>query len=434
MDALPLVLPPGPMRRDRTLAAYDAARGRDLSRIYFWGHEAVLANRADYIHTVLVERADDFQKPPLLAVNAKPLLGNGLLTSDNALNRRQRRLISPAFAHKRVLEYAPVMVNWAERQQATWKDGQTLDAPDELLAITLGVMGELLLSADLLKRARGVAGALRVLMNFAVDQVRDPWRAALSIPHALVSLHFLNRTVYRHIAARRDSGDPEADLLSLLLFARDDEGNGMGEALVRDEAMTLFLAGLETVAIMLFWSVYLLASHPEARERLEREVDGVLAGRPPTAEDLPRLPFTMQVFKEALRLYPPAYIVARQAIRPVALGDVTLPPGSIVHISPYLRHRDPEHFANPDVFDPDRWADPDAEKRLPRYAFLPFGGGPRVCVGGHFALLEGHLMLAALAQRVRFEAIPGADAFPEPLFTLRPAGKAPMRVFRRGGA
>ncbi len=435
LATLPLVQPDGRRDWDRSLAAFDAARCYDRVRVRFWGREVVLVNRTEDIHAVLVERAEDFRKGPVLSVNAKPLLGNGLLTGDNARNRRQRRLISPAFAHKRVLEYAPVVVRWTERQQALWPDGAVVDAPQEMLAITLGIIGELLLSADLLTSARGVGNALATLMNFAVDEMRAPWRAVMALPRALRALLFLNRTVYRHIDARREQGDAEADLLARLLFARDEEGQGMGERLVRDETMTLFLAGLETVAVALFWSLYLLDRHPDIRERLEAEVDAALAGRPPTVDDLPRLPYALQVFKESMRLYPPAYIVARQALRPVEVGDMALPAGTVVFASPYVRHRDPAHFPDPDKFDPDRWADPDAEKRLPRYAFLPFGSGPRVCVGGHFALLEAHLILAALVQRVRFTRVPGHEEVrPEPLFTLRPAGRVPMRVIRRGAS
>jgi cytochrome P450 len=217
----------------------------------------------------------------------------------------------------------------------------------------------------------------------------------------------------------------------MLLHARDeDDGSFMTDKQVRDEAMTIFLAGHETIAVALTWTWYLLAQHPEIYALLRNEVDSVLRGRSPTFADLPNLPYTLQVLKESMRLYPPAYGYARQATQPVTIGEYDLPAGTLVLISPYAMHRRPDYFPNPERFDPTRFT-PEAEQRLPRYAYIPFGGGPRICIGNHFALMESHLVLATLAQRVTFDLIPGQHIEPEPIVTLRPKGGIKMRVSHR---
>lgn len=426
-------------RRDRTLAPFDAAADEGMANIRFFGARALLVNQEEWIHEVLVRQAAAFRKGPLLSVYAKPLLGRGLLSGPNDLGRRQRRLISPAFAHKKVPNYAASVAAHAARQVAGWQEGDTVEVTQEMISITLGVMGELLLSADLLDASENIGEAITTLMRFAIDAQGDRWRAVRSVPGALRAVLFLNRTLYGRIAARRARGGEaagEADLLSLLLFARDPETGGpyMDDRLLRDEVMTLFLAGLETTAVGLAWTLYLLARHPEAYARLRAEADAVLSGRLPVADDLPRLPYALQVFKEALRLYPPAYIVARQALEPVTIGPKQMNRGDVLFVSPYVQHRRPEHFPDPLRFDPDRWADADAERRLPsRYAYLPFGGGPHVCIGAHFAFMEAQLVLAHLAQRVVLTLAPGQETVdPEPLFTLRPRGGVWMTVTRRG--
>ena len=430
---MPLFRSRADLERDRTLAAFDEAGGEDLARIRFWNQDIVLVNREEWIHAVLVEQADSFCKGPLLTRNARPLLGNGLLTSNNDLNRTQRRTVSPPFAHRRVAEYASMVAEYTDRQTADWEDGATLDIPAEMLAITLGVIGRMLMGEDLLDKANTVGTAIPILMNFAIDQLRAPLRAVAALPTALHALVALNRTLSRRISDRRASGRPEdaaeADVLALLLWGSGGQIPPMSDRLVRDETMTLFLAGLETVAIALTWTLYLLATHPDAYARVRAEVDA-LPG-PAEAEDLPALPYTLQVYKEAMRLYPPVYIVARQAVCDIEIGPHRLLRGAVVFVSAYVRHRRPELFPDPLAFDPERWAAPDAERKLPRYAYLPFGGGPHVCIGGHFALMEGHLVLARLARSFIFELSPGQTVVPEPLFTLRPRNGLRMTARRR---
>jgi cytochrome P450 len=268
-----------------------------------------------------------------------------------------------------------------------------------------------------------------------------PMRSVVPIPptwptpgnrRGFAAIARLDRTVYRMIEERRGDGADRGDFLSMLLLAQEEGGGGgMTDRQVRDEAMNIFLAGHETTANALTWAFYLLAQHPAARERLEREVDAALGGRTPALTDVGALPFSLAVFKEAMRLYPPAYVVARRALRDVTLRGHAIAKNDLCIVNIVGMHRRADLFPEPSRFDPDRFL-PENEKRLAKDAYLPFGGGQRVCIGNHFALLEGQLALAALAQRVRFDLLPGANRVEtEPLITLRPKGGVPMRVTRR---
>jgi cytochrome P450 len=413
-----------------------------VGSIRFGTRNIVLVNTPNLVHEVLVTQADTFHKGPALSIYSRPLLGNGLLTSEDDFHRRQRGLVAPAFAHRRVAGYAKGMAHAAERLQANWKDGETLDVAHEMTRLTLGIVGKTLFDADLLGEADDVGRALTITMRYLVDVIRSPLRLPFAwIPpwkrDVKAALVRLDATIYGLIEARRASGQDTGDLLSMLLLARDEENGGtamMDPKQVRDEAMTLFLAGHETTANALAWTWYLLARHPEIYARVQAETDAALAGRSPTFDDLARLPYTLQVLKEAMRLYPPAYAIVRQAMQDVVIGGFRVPRGAIVLLSPYLLHHDPALFSDPETFDPGRFS-PDAESARPRHAYLPFGGGPRVCIGAAFALMEGQLVLATLAQRVTFRlAEPNRRIKPEPLITLRPRGGVPVVVTRRRGA
>jgi cytochrome P450 len=332
--------------------------------------------------------------------------------------------------------YADVMLAYAERIQATWADGTTIDIAQEMLRLTMGIAGKTFFDADVLEEARELATALNTALHHIVHR-------STSLVHLVVAwpsqrertfrraIARLDATIYRLIRERHQSSVAHEDLLSLLLHARDDDaGTVMTDRQVRDEAMTLFFAGHETMATALAWTWYLLARHPEIYGRMCAEVDDVLAGRPPTPADLPMLPYTLQVFKEAMRLYPPVYILMRTVKHPIEVGRYELTPGTTVGVSPYVLHRRADHFADAEHFDPDRFA-PESEARLPRYAYLPFGAGPHSCLGNHFALLEGHLILAALTQRVTFDLVAGQFIEPEPVVTLRPKGGIKVVVRRR---
>lgn len=421
--------------RLRMLVRFGAAAG-PIGRFQFGARTIILVNEPSLVGEVLVTHADAFHKGPALSVYSRPLLGDGLLTSEGDFHRSQRRLMAPAFAAARVSAYANNMAQSAERQQAAWTDGQTLDVAHEMMRLTLGVVGKVLFNADVTGDADDVGRALTVALRYFTDVIRSPFRLPFAwIPpwraEVKAALARLNETIYGLIESRRRSGEDAGDLLSVLLHARDESGAPLPPKQVRDEAMTLFLAGHETTANALAWTWYLLARHCDVYARVQTEADAALAGRTPTEADLPRLPYTLQVLKESLRLYPPAYALVRQAVRDVTIGGLRVPGRAIVLISPYLLHHDATLFPDPDTFDPDRWT-PERERALPRHAYLPFGGGPRVCIGAAFALMEGQILLATLAQRVTFTlARPEQSIEPEPLITLRPRGGVPVVVHRR---
>ncbi|MFT3776091.1 MAG: cytochrome P450 [Minicystis sp.] len=417
-----------------------ARRHGDVARVPWWGGivKANIVSSADMVHEILVEQADAFVKGYGLSYFARPLLGNGLLTSERDFHRRQRRMMAPAFVHKRIADYATVIGQRAEAAQQGFGDGAVVDFSAAMMRMTLEIVGATLFGAEVGDEAEEIHAALTA----AMEQATSALRAVVPIPpswptpgnrRGQKAIARLDRTVYRLIEERRREGGDRGDFLSMLLLAQDeDDGSVMTDKQVRDEAMNIFLAGHETTANALAWTFYLLAQHPAIRERVEREADEVLGGRTPTLADLPRLPFALQVFKEAMRLYPPAFVVARRATRDVIVGGHRMARNELAIINIVGMHRRPSYYAEPDRFDPERWS-PENEKSLNKRAFLPFGAGPRVCIGNHFAMLEGHLAVAALAQRVSLDLAPGSARIePEPLITLRPRGGIPMLVRRRG--
>lgn len=389
-------------------------------------------------HEVLVEHSDAFMKAPALSVFARPLLGRGLLTSEDALHKRQRRMLAPVFVQRRVAKYAEVMADRTERAQARWADGAELDVAEEMMRLTLEIVGKTLFDAEVGADAEEINAAVTEGMGYVMGAVSSlvPVPPFLPTPGNLRNRRViagLDAIVYRMIRERRESGEDRGDLLSMMLAARGEDGESrMDDQQIRDEALTLLLAGHETTANALAWSLYLVSRSPEVRERLEAEVDGVLDG-PPTIADLARLPYTLAVLKEAMRLYPPAYGLTRLATRPVKVGGIALARGAIVVVNVLGMHHSTRYFSEPERFEPERFLG-EAEQRIPRGAYLPFGAGPRICIGNHFALMEGQISLAGLVRRVRLELVPGQTIEPEPLMTLRPRGGIRMRVRRREGA
>lgn len=408
----------------------------DIGMFRIGPRSVVMFNAVELVQEVLVEHAADFEKTPNMRIYGRPLLGNGLLTSENEFHKRQRKLVAPPFQHRRIASYADIIVRYSEQLQGEWADGATLDIAREMMRLTLWIVGQALFDADVLGEAEELGEALTVAMHrfnadiAAMVHLPGAWPTPGNV-RVRKAVDRLNATIYAMIAERRRSGEERVDLLSMLLQARDeDDGSFMTDQQVRDEAMTLFLAGHETTANALAWTWYLLAQHPDIYARMEAEVERVLNGRTPTFADLPRLPYTLQVLKESMRLYPPAYVIARQAVRPVTIGNYALGAGTLCVISSYALHRRSDYFPDPERFEPERFT-PEAEQRLPRHAYLPFGGGPRICIGNHFAMMEGHLALATLAQRVHFTLVPGQRVEMEPLITLRPKRGIKMRVMRR---
>jgi cytochrome P450 len=357
----------------------------------------VLVSDPELVRDVLVTHDQSFMKGRGVE-ELKRLLGEGLLTSEGNLHRRQRRLIQPIFNHQRIASYAQDMVALAARAADRWRDGETLDIAAEMMRVTLAIVGKTIFDSDVEGSAAEIGVALkevlshsgRFLIPFASLFEKLPLPSHRRLAAAKATLD----SVIQKLIADRRSHPGKGDLLALLLETLDTEGDGKGmsEGQVRDEAMTLFLAGHETTAQALSWTFYLLSEHPEVRTKLEAELDSVLAGRLPTAEDYPRLVYTKRVLSESMRLYPPAWVIGRRALVDYPLRDHVVRKGSIVITSPYVSHRDPRHFPDPERFDPDRFSS-EAVAARPRYAYYPFGGGPRVCIGEGFAWMEGLLLL-----------------------------------------
>lgn len=383
---------------------------------------------------VLVTKQASFVKAPGLAVFLKPVLGEGLLTSEHAVHERQRRLLAPAFAHKRISAYADTMAERAQRFVSCVQDGQSLDVADAMMRLTFEIVGKTLFDAEVVGDADEVGDALTTAMEVAMGQLGSllPVPPMIPTPKNLRYRHAVTRlddVVYRIIRERRAEGRDHGDVLSMLTGAKDEDGTPMTDRQVRDEAMTLFLAGHETTANALSWTFYLLARHPEVRARMESELDAL--GRAPGYEDLKQLPYTLAVFKEAMRLYPPAYVLGRRPLEDTIIGDHLVKRRSIVLVSIIGLHRRADIWPDAERFRPERFLG-EKEKQLPRCAYMPFGAGPRICIGNHFALMEGHVLLATIGRRVRFELTSTKDAELEPLVTLRPKGGISARVQVRG--
>ena len=394
-------------------------------------------NHPDYIRDLLVTSAQKFEKSPAIK-SMKPVLGEGLLTSEGDFHLRQRRLVQPAFHRQRLAGYGRVMAQYAGDWRERWQNGQRADLHAELTGLTLAIVGKTLFDYDLTVDREKIAGSLdtfqglfRVMMlPFASLLERLPLPAMRRYRGARERV---DEIVYRIIRERRASGRDHGDLLSMLLAAQDTEGDGgsMTDVQLRDEVITLMLAGHETTANALTWTFYLLAQNPEAEARLHAEVDTVLRGRLPAVDDLPALPWTEMVLSEAMRLFPPAYAVGRLSLEPHLFGSYEIPRHSVVLCSQWVIQRDARFFPEPERFDPGRWT-PEARAARPKFAYFPFGGGNRVCIGEGFAWMEGILVLAALAQRWRMRLEPGYRAEMRPVITLRPRHGMPMIFERRG--
>lgn len=397
--------------------------------VYFLRHP-------DQIRDVLVTHQHEFTKGEGLKW-AKNFLGEGLLTSEGELHTRQRRLSQPAFHRQRISSYAGVVVEHAVRTRDRWQNRATVDMAQEMMALTLAIVGKALFDADLEGEAAEIGRSLTTIIKL-FSRFTIPYASVLQrlpLPSTIGFLRARSRldaTIYRTIEERRRGGVDRGDLLSMLLLAQDEEGGTgrMTDLQLRDEAMTLFLAGHETTANALAWTWYLLSQNPSAEARLHREIDQVLAGRLPTYEDVPKLPYTERILAESMRLYPPAWGIGRRSLKDYAVDGYTIPPGSLVHLSPLATHRDPRWFPDPLAFEPDRWL-PEAKAARPKFSYFPFGGGARQCIGEPFAWLEGILLIATLAQEWRMHLEPSHRVEPQALITLRPRNGIRMTLERR---
>ena len=395
----------------------------------------VLVNRPDYIQQLLILDHAKLHKSTLTKLVVGPLLGQGLLISEGDFWRRQRRLAQPAFHRSRTNEYSPVMVECALEQTRHWRSGETRNIAEEMMKLTLEVAVRTLFGTSLAGDSESIGKAMTFLMRHYLRRARTPWRVPESWPtsanrRARREVEYMDSLIYGIISDRKKDTHPRKDLLSLLMSAMHDDGSQMTERQVRDESMTLFVAGHETTALSLAWTWYLLGENPAAEACLHEELRAVLGGRPAEVSDLEKLPYLDAVIYESLRLYPPAYMMARMNLETVHLGGYEIPPRSTLLASQWVMHRDPRFFEQPEQFIPERWLD-GLEQRLPPGAYFPFGDGPRRCIGQGFAQLETALVIAAIAQKFQFRLTKGFPVVPEPLVTLRPKYGIQMTIESR---
>jgi cytochrome P450 len=384
----------------------------------------VFINHPDFIEQVLVAENRKFIKHYALRL-LRPTLGDGLLTSDGDFWLRQRRLMQPAFSKQRVESYGPIIVDHTQRMLATWRSGETRDLHAEMMRLALSIVSKALLDVDAGEQAHGVSSAVDWIMR----DFNSRFQSAVPLPFWFPAprnvelkrqVRRLEAVIQKIINERRDDARDHGDLLSVLVHARDEQDQtGMTDKQLRDEVMTLFLAGHETTANLLSWTWYLLAKNPDVEARMLNELESVLSGRPVSAAAVPNLTYTEQVLLETMRLYPPAYAMGRESIEECTIGGYRIPAGSTVIMSQYVMHRDPRYFDRPEEFDPDRWSG-GLPKRLPKYAYFPFGAGPRMCIGNTFAMLEAMLVVATVVPRFRFSLAPLPPVAPFPSVTLRP--------------
>ncbi|HYO78835.1 MAG TPA: cytochrome P450, partial [Thermoanaerobaculia bacterium] len=400
------------------------------ARLFFFSHP-------DHVREVLVTRHASFIKG-LALQRTKIVLGEGLLTSEGELHKRQRRLAQPAFHRERIQAYGEMMVEQALAARERWTDGAEIDVAHEMMRLTLAVVAKTLFGADVEDEADEIGTALTELMLMFPVLLHPLAPLILRMPFMPQVRRFrkamarLDAIIYRLIEERRRNPAEQqsrGDLLSLLLLATDTEGDGggMSDLQLRDETLTIFLAGHETTANALAWTWYALARNPEVERELHRELDEVLGGRAPTPADYPRLPYTEMVLAESMRLFPPAWGIGRYATSDVNIGEWHVPEKALVVVSQWVTHRDPRYWPDPERFDPLRFT-PEAKAARPKMAYCPFGAGPRICIGEGFAWMEGVLLLATIAQQWRFEK--GPDVDPVALITLRPKTAMKMRAVR----
>ncbi len=398
--------------------------------------EVFLLNDPELIKEVLVTNSKNFIKSRGLQM-AKSVLGEGLLTSEGDFHHRQRRLAQPAFHRQRIAGYAEVMVQIGAQLRARWQDGDTLNIAEEMMRVTLAIVAKTLFDADVESEAKDIGDSLTAVMKM-FDRVTLPFPQLINklpLPsnfRFVKALQRLDNTIYRIINERRKSGEDRGDLLSMLLLAQDEEGDGTGmtDKQVRDECMTLFLAGHETTANALTWTWYLLSQHPDVEARFHDEIDSLLSGRMPNFEDVAKLKYTTMVFAESMRLYPPAWTLGRQVLNDYPLGKFVARKGAIILMSPYVMGHTARYYPEPFTFDPQRWTEA-AQAARPKFSYFPFGGGSRLCIGEPFAWTEGALLLATIAQRWQMRLVEGHRVEPRPIVTLRPKYGMNMTLKKR---
>jgi cytochrome P450 len=405
----------------------------DVAGIRILNFKTIFINHPDTIEEALVTNARKYTKGRVLRAN-RHVFGEGLLTSEGEFWLRQRRLVQPAFHRARIASYAAAMVEYTQRMLEGWRDGEERDAHQEMMRLTLQIVGKTLFDADVERDAQEVGKSLELLLEIGAN-----FRRTIFVPHWLPTptnlrvkreVAQIEKILYRIIADRRASDRDAGDLLSMLLSAQDEDGSRMTDRQLRDETITLFLAGHETTASTLSWTWWLLAQNPAAEAKLHSELDAVLGGRGPALDDLPKLSYTGHVVTESLRLYPPAWGLARLAVEDHRIAGYPVTKGMGVAMAQWVVHRDPRWYDAPEEFRPERW-EGDLLKRLPKFAYFPFGGGPRQCIGNAFALMEASLILATIAQKFRLRLVTDHMVQPLASITLRPRHGVRVTLDRR---
>ncbi len=440
--------PPGPkgmpllgsvrdFRRDPLAFLTACARDYgDIATYRLGPQRMLLVSDSDEIERILVREHHDFPKVHFFWRQVTAVFGNGLLTSEGAFWQRQRRLAAPAFAGPSLARYAATMVRLSEDWIAGWRPGERRDLHAELMGLTLGIAVKTLFGLEVAEDVAAIDEAVTDMSEEVASRFGRPilipdWVPLPGHRRYRAGLRCIETMVSRMIAERRARPDAPDSLLSAMLEARDETGAAMSDRQLRDEVITFLLAGHETTALVLSWTIHLLGRHPEIDTRLAGEIREVLGERPPTIADLPRLRFAEQVVTETMRLYPPAWIIGRDAGKDCVIGGYPVRAGTGLVISPWVLHRDSRHYDAPDEFRPDRWQG-DLARRLPRFAYMPFGGGPRICIGNRFAITEAVLILSVLIQRFRFVTDPDREIVLLPSMTLRPQGGIEARLEARG--
>lgn len=443
-NALPPSLPPsvfgGHFRRFRKnppIFLQESSRLGDVTTFVIGDQRAFFINHPEMIRDLLVTSHAKFVKGRALQ-RAKTFLGEGLLTSEKEFHLRQRRMIQPAFHRQRINEYAKAMIHYGERMADEWRGGEVRDIDKEMMRLTLNVVGKTLFGADVEDDATQVGAAMTTLVSL-FNYMLLPFAEILEklpLPHSRrfkAARQTLDKVLFQIIEERRASGEDRGDLLSMLLTAQDEEGDGgvMNEKQIRDECMTLFLAGHETTANALTWTFYLLSQNPPAEAKFHAELDEVLGEKSLTPEDYPRLKYTESVLAEGMRLFPPAWGIGRLATEEHEFGGYRVPKKSLVLASPYVTHRDARFWDDADAFNPERWQKISVKEAGNQYIYFPFSKGVRSCIGEQFAWMEGVLLLAALGRRWKLSLMPEQKIGLQAMITLRPKYGMKMKIEER---
>ena len=397
----------------------------DIGKFQVGPTEVILLNAPKYIRKAFIEHAYSFRKPGAMAALVRPVIGNGLYINEGEGHIQQRKQITPIFQHRNITQFADIIAEYSEQTQQGWSTGNTIDITNEMMRLIMRIIGVVLFNRDISQESDKMRNNLEVISRHINDKISSllPISTAYPTKQNRIfknAISYMESIIQRIIDDARTSNKSNDDMLSMLLQTQ------MTDRQIRDEIMNLFFAGYETTALAVIWTWYLLTQHPEIYKRMQDEIDNTLSGRKPTYADLQKLPFTLQILKESLRLYPPAYLLVRKALHQVELEEYSIPPGRVIAVSPYVLHRRVEYFDNPNEFHPSRFADQEQNQ-----AYIPFGIGPRTCLGNHFALMEAQIILVVMAQTITFRLLPGQNITPIPLTTLYPNDAIKMKIERR---